>query len=178
MATRQNQSRQGFGGALLALDNSVRQLPPGGTLGQVLAKTAGTDYAAGWATPAAGASPARLTATYTTAGAVAGTNYTGTITMATGYRLLAVQTSAAARVRVYTDAASQSADTARAITTAVPDNCGLVLEYLTPGSAVQKLSPVPIGYSMETVPSTAIPITVTPTAATAVTVTLTYVAVE
>jgi hypothetical protein len=125
-----------------------------------------------------GSSPVRATATYTTSGAVAGTNYSGTITMATGYRLLALTTSAAARVRVYTDAASASADTSRAITTAVPDNSGLVLEYLTVGSTLQKLSPVPSGYSMETVPTTAIPIVVTPTGATAVTVTLVYVATE
>ncbi|GAB3550134.1 hypothetical protein [Spirosoma fluminis] len=33
-----------------------RALPAGGTTGQVLAKTAGTDYAVGWATPSAGSS--------------------------------------------------------------------------------------------------------------------------
>jgi hypothetical protein len=130
-----------------------------------------------WTTPSGGGG-SRATATYTTSGAVAGTNYTGTITMASGYRLLSLQTSAAARVRVYTDAASQTADVSRVITTAEPDNAGLVLEYLTPGTAVQKLSPAPSGYSMETPPVLAIPITVTPTAATAVTVTLTYVATE
>jgi hypothetical protein len=179
MATRQAQSRQSYGGSQLALENNPHLLavPAGGTTGQVLAKTSGTDYATGWVT-ASGGSPARATATFTTSGSVAGTNYTGTITMATGYRLLAVQTSAAARVRVYTDTASMTADTSRAITTAVPDNAGLVLEYLTVNTAVQKLSPVPNGYSMETTPTTAIPIVVTPTGATAVTVTVTYVATE
>lgn len=179
MATRQAQSRQSYGGSQLALENNPHLLavPAGGTTGQVLAKTSGTDYATGWAT-VSGGSPARATATFTTSGSVAGTNYTGTITMATGFRLLALQTSAAARVRLYTDVASRTADLTRAISTIEPDNAGLLLDYLTVNTAVQKITPVIDGYSMETTPSSAIAITVTPTGATTVVVTCTYVGLE
>jgi hypothetical protein len=124
------------------------------------------------------APPTRATATFTTSGAVAGTNYAGMITLATGYRLLAVQTSAAARVRLYTDAVSQTADLSRATTTVEPDNSGLVLDYLTTSTATQKIAPAFDGYSMETTPSASIPITVTPTGATTIAVTITYTALE
>lgn len=58
MATRQTQSRQSYGGSPLALENDARlaAIPTGGTTGQVLAKTSGTNYATGWSTPAGGSS--------------------------------------------------------------------------------------------------------------------------
>lgn len=58
MATRQTHSRESYGGSQLALENNPHLLavPAGGTTGQVLAKTSGTDYATGWTTPAAGGS--------------------------------------------------------------------------------------------------------------------------
>jgi len=126
----------------------------------------------------AGTAAVRASATFTTSGGVAGTQYTGTIAMASGYRLLSVRTSAAARVRLYTDAAAQTADMARAVTTVEPDNSGLVLDYLTVDGTVQRIAPSFAGYSMEAVPSANIPITVTPTGAATITVTIVYVGLE
>lgn len=62
MATRNNQSRQSYAGSNLALENDARMLaiPAGGTTGQVLAKTAGTDYATAWATPTGGSATSDL----------------------------------------------------------------------------------------------------------------------
>jgi hypothetical protein len=56
MATRAAQQRQSYGGVLLALENDPRLLaiPSGGTTGQVLARTSGTNYATGWVTPSGG----------------------------------------------------------------------------------------------------------------------------
>lgn len=55
MATRQQQSRPGYAGALLAVENDPRlvAVPAGGATGQVLTKTAPDSYATAWLPPPA-----------------------------------------------------------------------------------------------------------------------------
>lgn len=140
------------------------------------------------ATGAAGAAganastPTRTTATYTTAALGAGGTETGTITLAKGYRLLRIQTSAEARVRVYSNAAARTADASRVVGVDPTAGVGVILDYLTTSgngvSTATDLSPVADGANTEAVPSTAIPLSVTATAAGAITVTLTYVVTE
>jgi len=73
MATRKVQQRQSYGGALLALETDPRlvAMPTGGTTGQVLAKSSGTDYDTGWITASSGGGgltpTASKTANYTAA---------------------------------------------------------------------------------------------------------------
>lgn len=110
-------------------------VPAGGTTGQVLAKTSATDYATAWTDPTGGAG---LDATGQTAGHVptadgddgwtweppAGatparttTRLTGdTVELAPSVRLIAVTTTAAARVRLYRTEAQRDADAARPFT--------------------------------------------------------------
>ena len=121
-------------------------VPPGGTTSQVLAKTSATDYATGWAAAPSGMS-SRATASFTTASLAAGAEGTGTVTLAPSYRLLRVQTSAAARVRLYIDAASRTADAARAAGTDPVGDHGLILDLGTSsGDLDWGLSPLVDGY--------------------------------
>lgn len=119
----------------------------------------------------------RQTTTYTTAVLAAGATEIGLITLAKSYRLLSIQTSIPARVRIYSSAAARTADAARA-TTADPTTPGVMLDYLTVNAVTQTLSPLVDGVNAEAVPSSAIPISITPTGTGAVTVFLTYVRTE
>lgn len=128
-----------------------------------------------WAS-AAGPSPALLTAVYTTGVLGNGGSETGTVTLATAYRLVAVQTSAAARVRLYTTAAARAADTARVAGVDPGYNAGNVLDLLTTDGTRYELTPEVEAHNREAAPTAAIPLTVTATAAGTITVTFTYVA--
>ncbi len=122
-----------------------------------------------------GASSSTLaTATYTTATLGAGASETGTVTLAVGYRLVDVQTSQAARVRLYTTAVKRSSDASRAIGTDPGYNAGVALDLVTTDNTVYNLAPTVAAYNRETTPSAAIPLSVTAIAAGAVTVTFTY----
>lgn len=129
-------------------------------------------------TGATGPMPSRTTVGYTTASLSAGASEDGTVTIAKGYRLLKIQTSAAARVRVYTTTANRTADAARAVGTDPSAGAGVILDYVTSGAVTHDLSPVVDGFSGESTPSSSIPITVTATGAGAVTATFTYVQTE
>lgn len=120
----------------------------------------------------------RATAVKTTAASLAdGATEVGTIAMATGYRVSKIQTDVPARVRLYATAAQRDADVSRAIGTDPTGDHGLLLEYVTTASQLTgTLTPVVDGYSLESTPSTGIPITITNLsgAAGSVTTTLTY----
>lgn len=148
-------------------------LPTGGTAGQFLVKNSGTNYDAVWTTPAT-LFPTRDTATVTTSAIVANGNWTGLITMAKGYRLMSMTVSQAARVRLYTRAAAQTADLTRAIGTDPAPSAGVMFDYSATSTAAQELSPLVHGWNNEAVPSTSIPITVTPTASAAGGMTVTF----
>lgn len=127
-----------------------------------------------------GAVPVRATASFTATALAAGAHATGTIAMAKGYRLLAIQTSAVARTRLYTTAAKRDADVSRAVGTDPADNSGLTFEYVTTGTSVVELSPVVDGFQNEATPGPAVPIIVSNTGSVAadITITLTYVKTE
>lgn len=120
---------------------------------------------------------ARATATYTTASLAVGATETGTITLAKTFALLRIQTSAAANVRVYPNAAARTADAAR-VQGDPPNGMVLVLDYITSDTSVHDLSPMVIGANTESSPSSSIPISVQANAAGAVTVTVTYLPLE
>jgi hypothetical protein len=102
---------------------------------------------------------------------------------ATGFKLYAlikIQTSAAAWVRIYSDAGSRTADSSRLENEDPLPNTGVIAEVITTGAQTVVLAPGAIGFNNETVPTTSIPMTVTnKSGSTAnITVTLTLVQLE
>lgn len=98
---------------------------------------------------------------------------TSTVTLAAGahnsiypvlgitFRLLTIQTSKPARVRVYSTDAARIADGARAVGTDPASDAGVILEYVTTDTATHSLSPVVTGGSLEATPSASIEVIVT-----------------
>lgn len=123
---------------------------------------------------------ARTTGTYTTASLGAGGVETGLITLSLTFLLLAIQTSAPARVRLYETAAYRTADASRPVgVDPAVSGSGVILDYLTTSGALSAtLSPIPVGSNMESSPSTSIPLSITATGAGTVTLTLTYLRTE
>jgi hypothetical protein len=104
----------------------------------------------------------RTTATATTSSIAAGAVDSATnVALAKTYRLLAVQTSRPARVRLYNTTAKRTADAGRAVGTDPVSDTGVMFEFVTVDTAVHTLSPLVDGTSMETVPSATIPMSVT-----------------
>jgi hypothetical protein len=97
-----------------------------------------------------------------------------------GYALLAIETDAAAWVRIYTDGSARSADASRTQNTDPAPDAGVIAEVITAGASVVKISPGTIGFSFEATPNTTIPCRVTNLsgAATTVEVTLTVIQLE
>ena len=83
----------------------------------------------------AGAS--RTTATYTTATLATGASEVFYLTLAKGYRLLHVQTSREARVRLYVTADQRTTDASRSWGVPPSGNHGLVLDFATTASMLE-----------------------------------------
>jgi hypothetical protein len=97
-----------------------------------------------------------------------------------GYLLLKIQTDAAAWVRVYTDAASRTADAGRSELTDPDPGAGVVAEVITSGAETILISPGAFGFNNEGTPTTNVPINVKNKSGgnAAITVTLTVIQVE
>ena len=124
---------------------------------------------------------ARSTAAATTSSlANNATDSTQAITGFKTYALLKIQTSAASWVRLYTDAASRTADASRLQGVDPAAGAGVIAEVITTGNQTIIISPGTIGFNNETIPTTAIPLTVTNLSggAAAITVTVTLVQLE
>ncbi len=101
---------------------------------------AGTELAVVWqagklvAVPVSeigGSLPTRQQATITTASLAPLGIATGALDLAKGYRLLAIDTSAPCRVRIYTTAAKRDADLLRQAGTPQAQGAGLMLEFIS-----------------------------------------------
>lgn len=123
---------------------------------------------------------ARSSKAGTTASIADGASANLDITGFKGYALLTIQTSAAAWVRVYANAASRSADAARAETSDPAPDAGVIAEVITTGAQTILVSPGVIGYNLESTPTTTIPCAVKNKSgsAAAITVTLTVLQLE
>ena len=95
-----------------------------------------------------------------------------------GYMLYKIQTSAAAWVRIYTDAASRSADSARAEGTDPTPGSGVIAEVITTSAQTILISPGAIGFNNESSPTTAIELAVTNKSGGTTTITVTLTAVK
>jgi hypothetical protein len=122
----------------------------------------------------------RATASATTASLAAGATDSATaIALDTTYRLLSIQTSRPARVRLYATAAARTADAGRAVGTDPLADAGVAFEYVTTDTAVHSLSPTVAAASMESTPVVNIPMAVTNNGTTStVTVTMIWEAQE
>jgi hypothetical protein len=128
-----------------------------------------------------GAVVARSTANVTTPSIADSDNWTGTIELAVGYRLLRVETDVPARVRLYGRADKQASDVGRALGVDPVGNHGLAFEFVTTSSVLDAYCTPPAeGASFEDTLSADIPITVTNRSGSAgtITVTLTFAITE
>jgi hypothetical protein len=101
--------------------------------------------------------PTRSSLTFTTSSLATAAGESGSVTLALGYRIMRVDTTRAARVRLYTTPAKRSADILRPVTDDPIGDHGCVVEILTTASVLGvDTSPVPQGYSMETPPTSVI----------------------
>lgn len=101
-----------------------------------------------------------------------------TITGYKSYMLLKLQTSAAAWVRIYTDTASRSADSARLEGVDPTPGAGVIAEVITTGAQTILISPGALGFSNETVPDSNIQLAVTNKSGGTTTITVTLTAVQ
>jgi hypothetical protein len=94
-----------------------------------------------------------------------------------GYALLAIDTTDASWIRVYTSIAARTADSSRTQGTDPTPGSGVITEIVSAGAITQLISPGAIGYSSETVPDNNIQLAVTNNTAnvTALTVTLSLI---
>jgi hypothetical protein len=97
-----------------------------------------------------------------------------------GYTLYKIQTSTAAWVRVYSNAAARSADTSRSSTVDPSSDAGVLAEVITTGSQTVSFAPTVACFNDESPVTTNIPITVTNQSGSSanVTVTLTLLQTE
>jgi hypothetical protein len=122
----------------------------------------------------------RTTAAGTTASLASLASADLNITGFKGYVLLKIQTSVAAWVRLYTDAASRTADAGRLEAVDPDPGSGVIAEVITTGGQTILMSPAVMGFNNETSPTTNIPCRVTNKSGSsvAVTVTLTLIKIE
>ena len=116
------QGPQGDPGAQGPQGNPGPGVASGGTTGQVLSKSSGTDYATQWSS---------ITSLLPTAQVTTLTNVTGdgSSTMADAFRIVKITASTACRIRFYRSINDRTADSGRAHTTAPPTDGTLLAEF-------------------------------------------------
>ncbi len=127
----------------------------------------------------AGGGYSRTTTTVTTDSLAANATGTYSMVLAKAFILLAIQTSRVARVTVYENATARANDANRGVGTTPASNAGVVLDYVTPDTALRGLGPLVVGRNSESPVTTSIPIRVTNMGSTGtIDVTLTWLKVE
>lgn len=134
----------------------------GATSGQILSWD-GSDYA--WVADQTGGGgsglQSRNTATATTSSIPDGSQVDLDITGFKSYALLSITTDRAARVRLYVNGATRSADASRAEGTDPTSDAGLIAEVITTGAETVIISPGAFGFNLEGTPTSIIPCRVT-----------------
>ena len=103
----------------------------------------------------------RSTATGTTSSLADAAQTDLDITGFKSYTLMAITTDKAARVRLYVNAATRTADAARAEGADPTSDAGVIAEVITTGAETVIISPGAIGFNLESTPTTNIPCRVT-----------------
>lgn len=109
--------------------------------------------------PAPDLDPDVQVASFTTPSLADGATWQGTVTLARGYQLLRIETSHAARVRLYLSAAYQSADASRAVGVLPGPDAGLTFEEDGASVADYALAWPVLGASLEDSSSIAVSVT-------------------
>jgi hypothetical protein len=120
----------------------------------------------------------RRTSFQTTPSLTIGESNLGAIAMAKGYRVYAVTTSAPARVRLYSSITAQGADVTRSPSIEPGPGTGVVLDAVTPDTNRFALTPQVQGASLDYIPTSNVPMTITATVAGPVTVIVLWVPTE
>jgi len=122
----------------------------------------------------------RLTITGTTNSLANGASGNVTLSGYKSYALLKVQTNGAAWVRIYSNAASQTADASRTIGNDPVPGAGVIAEVINTGNTTQPITPATIGFNDDSPVSGNVYVTVTNQTGgtTAITVTLTVLQLE
>jgi hypothetical protein len=133
-----------------------------------------------WSTAGSGLSSRATFSTSTTAISSGSSVSTTIVNAYKGYALLGIQVSAGAWVTIYSNAASQTADSSRTITTDPTPGSGIIAESISTTSGTTSFTPAIIGYNNETSPTTNIPVKIynNSGATNAITVTLTLIKLE
>ena len=84
----------------------------------------------------------------------AGSSATGTLALGKTYSLLKIETSHAAWVTIYIDAASRTNDVNRNIQTDPLPGAGVVAEIVTTGDTIQNITPAVVGWNNDSTPAT------------------------
>lgn len=153
-----------------------------GSAGQVLSATGddgfGNATGVAWTTPST--LSGRQTASAQTQSIADGVADDIVISAAKSYGLITIQTSAAAWVTLYTDAASRTADATRTENTDALPGSGVIAEVITGGAVTQLMTPGVFGFNNDTTPSTNVYAKVVNKsgAPAVITVTLTYTILE
>lgn len=119
----------------------------------------------------------RQVASLTTASISNDSTWNGTVSLANAYRLLKIATDVPARVRVYADVASRTADAGRPIGADPTGPHGVIMDFVTTAAYLTWwMNPVIDGYDAKTTPDGVVPVAVTNLsgATGTVTVDLTY----
>jgi hypothetical protein len=107
-------------------------------------------------------------------------NTTGnlSITGFKGYLLFQIQTSHAAWVRIYTNAAARTADADRLEDVDPASNSGVIVEVVTTGNQTIVVAPGVLGFNNENPVTTTIPVAVTNKSGSSVAITITLTVVQ
>ena len=132
--------------------NNLMKIGDGVTPGGVVITT---DGAGG------GGLPSRSTATGTTSSLADASQADLDITGFKSYTLMAITTDKAARVRLYVNTATRTADAARAEGVDPTSDAGVITEVITTGAETVIISPGAYGFNLESSPTTNIPCRVT-----------------
>jgi hypothetical protein len=133
-----------------------------------------------WSTAGSGLS-SRATFSTSTTSIIYGSSVSTTIVNAyKGYALLGIQVSAGAWVTIYSNAASQTADSSRTITTDPTPGSGIIAESISMTPGTTSFTPAIVGYNNEASPTTNIPVKIynNSGATNTITVTLTLIKLE
>lgn len=162
---------------LYVTSNDSRLVPSGGTEGQVLTRGS-TSTSLTWETVSGGASIARQTLTQSVTVA-AGASTDVSLAMAATFGLMKVTSDKACRIRLYATSADRSADASRLPGGVPAIDAGLLAEIILNSDLELRVSPLQIGYNLESTVTNNIAARITNNSASAnLSLSFTYLPIE
>lgn len=184
MSSRKPPSQRDPAFAVQRMSRALQSMSPGSMGGRVanaapIAFRAGANAAFMLGGGGGYSPPVREAGVFITRALLANEVEQGVIELGRHYRILYLQTSAPARVRLYVTPNDRDSDFGRPLTYDPPPGLGIVMDFLTaPDLLAAPLSPIPEGAIFDEAQGNAVPINVTSVNGGSITVTLTYIALE